>query len=165
MDIIAEIANVGTIFSFARADWSFWLVSVGKRPALPLILSANALLEGEVVYRTADGGWSPHLGQARVAEDEAGAEALESALDAAELSGEVVEPELVPVTRDGAGRIVPTHYREKIRALGPTVRPDFGPQADGGEPSCIAMTSSIAASCASGSRSSATRSRAGSTAR
>lgn len=103
---------------------------LGKRPPLPLILSANTLLDGVVVYR-AGGGWSEHLGDAELARDEAGALALEQALLAAERSEEVLAPELVPVALDGAGRIVPSHYRARIRALGPTVRPDLGPQAQG----------------------------------
>ena len=43
----------------------------------------------------------------------------------------MVEPEIVPVGTDPAGRLVPSHYREKIRALGPTIRTDLGPQARG----------------------------------
>ena len=103
---------------------------LGKRPPLPLILSANALLDGAVVYRTAR-GWSPHLADARIARDGAGALGLEAALIEAERTGEVIEPELVPVALDPGGRIVPTHYRGRIRALGPTVRRDLGPQARG----------------------------------
>jgi hypothetical protein len=103
---------------------------LGKRPPLPLILSANDLLDGTVVYRT-DGGWSEHLAGAVVAQDEAGALALEQALLASEQGEEVIAAELIPVTLDGEGRIGPSHYRARIRALGPTVRTDLGPQAQG----------------------------------
>ena len=105
-------------------------MSAGKRPPLPLILSANALLDGDVIYRAA-GGWSLHLAEARVAEDEAAADELAAVKEAVDRSGEVVAAELVPVARDRAGRIVPSHYRERIRALGPTVRTDLGPQGQG----------------------------------
>jgi len=105
-------------------------MAIRKRLPLPAILSANALLEGDVVYH--DGtGWSPHLAAAFVAADEAGLIRLEAALDDAVAANSVVEPELVPVTRDAAGLILPSHYRERIRALGPTIRTDLGPQARG----------------------------------
>ncbi|HTU12508.1 MAG TPA: DUF2849 domain-containing protein [Allosphingosinicella sp.] len=94
-------------------------------------MSANALLGGEVVYYAAGGRWSPHLADAFVARTEAEAESLEAARAAAEAQGAVVEPELAPVGTDAGGRLVPSHYREKIRALGPTVRTDLGPQAAG----------------------------------
>lgn len=93
-------------------------------------MSANALLDGAVVYY-AGAGWSEHLADALIADGEEAAAALGAARDAAEASGEVVEPELLPVAADADGRIVPSHYREKIRALGPTVRRDLGPQAAG----------------------------------
>ena len=105
-------------------------MSAVKRPPLPAILSANALLGGETVY-WAGPGWSVHLGNALVARDEAGAAALEAVRDAAATAADVVGPELVAVALDRAGRIVPSHYRERIRALGPTVRPDLGPQGRG----------------------------------
>jgi hypothetical protein len=102
----------------------------GKRPPLPLILSANAVLDGDVVYRIA-GGWSGRLSDAVVAQDDEEAAQLGAAQQAAERSGEVIGAELVSVSFDAAGRIVPAHYRERIRALGPTVRPDLGPQGRG----------------------------------
>lgn len=104
---------------------------MSKRPQEALIMSANALLGGEVVYYAAGGAWSEHLADALVARSEDEAAALEAARAAAEASGAVVEPEIVPVGTDAAGRLVPSHYREKIRALGPTVRTDLGPQAAG----------------------------------
>jgi hypothetical protein len=104
---------------------------MSKRPQQALIMSANALLGGEVVYYAAGGAWSPHLAEAVVAATEAEAAALTAAQAAAMASGAVVEPEIVPVATDTAGRLVPSHYREKIRALGPTVRRDLGPQAAG----------------------------------
>jgi hypothetical protein len=104
-------------------------VAVGKRQSDAVILSANALLDGGVLYH--DGvGWTPRLAAARVARgDEIGE--LEAALAASEALGDVVDALLLPVSRDAQGRIVPNHYRERIRALGPTVRTDLGPQARG----------------------------------
>lgn len=103
-------------------------MSAGKGPRLPAILSANALLDGNVVYRS-EHGWSPRLGDAVIAGDGEALARLEDVAAAAAAGNEVVGPELVAVARDGAGLIVPSHVRERIRALGPTVRPDLGPQA------------------------------------
>ena len=83
-----------------------------KRPPLPLILTANELFGGDVVYFTGD-GWSPARREAVVAVDEAGAEALEAALEEAEAEGAVVDPYLID-----AGQ---AHYRERIRLAGPTI--------------------------------------------
>jgi hypothetical protein len=104
---------------------------MSKRPQTALIMSANALLGGEVVYYAAGGLWSPHLAEAVVAATETEAAALAAAQAAAVASGAVVDPEILPVATDAAGRLVPSHYREKIRALGPTIRTDLGPQAAG----------------------------------
>lgn len=104
---------------------------MSKRPQAAMIMSANALLDGAVVYHAPGGAWSPHLADALVARTGEEAAALEAARAAAEASGEVVEPEILPVETDAAGNIVPSHYRERIRALGPTVRTDLGPQARG----------------------------------
>ncbi len=103
---------------------------MAKLPPLPLVLTANALLGGAVVYRT-DAGWTESLPEALVAHDEAAARALEAALAASEASGDVVEPYLASVQLDPQGRIHPVHYRERIRAIGPTVRHDLNPQPRG----------------------------------
>lgn len=101
----------------------------GKRPPLPLVLTANDLLEGAVVYF--DGaGWSRRLGDARVARDEAGAADLESALAASE--PRVAEPFLATVLEQREGRLAPTHYRERIRLTGPTFRVAGEPAAGAG---------------------------------
>jgi len=84
----------------------------GKRPSLPLILTANELFDGDVVYFTRN-GWSPDRAQAFVAVDEAGAEALEASLEEAIADGTVIDPYLID-----AGQ---AHYRERIRRNGPTV--------------------------------------------
>ena len=85
---------------------------MAKRPLLPLILTANALFDGDVVYFTRN-GWSPDRSEAFVAVDEAGAEALEAALDEAVAAGAVVDPYLIDAAQ--------AHYRERIRRSGPTI--------------------------------------------
>ena len=84
----------------------------GKRPSLPLILTANDLFGGDVVYFTRK-GWSPDRDLAFVATDEAGADLLEAALEEALSNGAVVDPYLIDA---GQG-----HYRERIRRIGPTI--------------------------------------------
>ena len=95
-----------------------------KRPPLPLILTANDLMTGATVYY--DGaGWSESVEKALVASEADAAVALETKRDAAESSGETVEPYLATVRLED-GRVRPVHYREKIRIVGPTFRNDFG---------------------------------------
>jgi hypothetical protein len=91
---------------------------MAKRPPLPLILTANALLDGDVVYFTR-AGWSRDRASAFVATDEAGGEALEASLEEAIADGEVVEPYLIEAGQD--------HVRERIRLGGPTIR--YGAEA------------------------------------
>jgi hypothetical protein len=83
-----------------------------KRPPLPLILTANDLFGGDVVYFSRN-GWSPDRGAAFVATDEPGAEALEASLEQAIADGAVVDPYLIDANQ--------AHYRERIRRLGPTI--------------------------------------------
>ena len=100
----------------------------GKRPALPLLLTASDLLEGDVVYYTG-AGWDRPLASALVAADEQGAARLETALAEAEADRLLVAPYLLTVELRADGAFVPEHYRERIRSRGPTVRADLGPQS------------------------------------
>ena len=70
-------------------------------------------------------GGEEHPGSAKEAET------LASAREAALAAGSVVDPDLLPVGIDPAGNLIPGHYRERIRAPGPTIRRDLGPQAVG----------------------------------
>jgi sulfite reductase (NADPH) hemoprotein beta-component len=100
-----------------------------KRPPIPVILVANDLLEGDVVFAAA-GTWTRDPRQAVVARDDAQARALESfAADEFRLS-RIVDPYLVDVTLNAEGFPIPRHYREVLRTLGPSNRLDLGKQAD-----------------------------------
>lgn len=99
-----------------------------KRPPLPVILLANHLLDGEVVFWTGD-AWSPWPADAQVAADEASAAALEAAAQRGLSSNVVVDAYLIDVALDAEGRAIPRHYREKIKTEGPTTRRDLGKQA------------------------------------
>jgi hypothetical protein len=100
-----------------------------KRPPLPVILVANDLLEGDVVFAAAE-GWTRDPRMALVANDEAAAQALEVFGAREFLHAKIVDPYLVDVQLDAEGRPVPRHIREIIRTLGPSVRRDLGKQAD-----------------------------------
>jgi hypothetical protein len=104
-------------------------VAPSKRPALPVILLANDLLDGDVVFYTGH-GWSLDPAAALVAHDGESATALEEAARAALGAQLVVDAYLVDVTIDGQGRAVPRHFRERFKTLGPSIRPDLGKQAD-----------------------------------
>ena len=106
-----------------------------KRPALPAILLANDLLDGDVVFAASDGAdtlaWSRDPAQALVAADDVVADRLE-AFAAAELRGNrVVDAYLVDVATE-SGDPVPRHFRERFKTLGPSNRPDLGKQAGEG---------------------------------
>ncbi|MDQ8757203.1 DUF2849 domain-containing protein [Sphingosinicella sp. LHD-64] len=88
-----------------------------KRPALPLVLTGNDLLSGAVVWFDGD-GWTADPRGAEVAVDDGGAARLDAVLAVSQQ--DIVEPYLITVALDAAGAPVPSHYREKIRVIGPT---------------------------------------------
>lgn len=92
---------------------------------MPQILNANDLLTGDVVYWTGH-RWSRDIREAMIVADTAEAEQVAAAEVAAR---RVVETYLVDVTETADGP-VPVRARERVRALGPSVRPDLGKQAE-----------------------------------
>ncbi|CAN2534263.1 hypothetical+protein [Methylocapsa aurea] len=94
----------------------------------PKILLASDLAEGDVVFLGA-GGWERDLLRAKIAYDAAEAAALEAAGKADVAANRVVDAYLVDVSVDAAGAPTPLHFREKFRAVGPSVRRDLGKQA------------------------------------
>lgn len=92
------------------------------------IVSANDLLDGDVIFLARDGGWTRAIEDAQVAHATDDADRLLAA--AAADFAHAVAPYLVDVTIDAAGRPRPIHYRERIRLAGPTNRPDLGRQAE-----------------------------------
>ena len=104
-----------------------------KRPPLPVILVANDLLEGDVVFVASSEGstrWTRDPREAQVAKDEAQAQALESFAASEYRHARIVDPYLVDVELNAEGVPVPRHYRELLRTLGPSNRRDLGKQAD-----------------------------------
>ena len=92
------------------------------------ILTANDLLEGDVVF-LADGGWARDHRLARIARTPDEAEALEAFGADEKAARRIVDPYLVEVAIEADGTPVPVRYRERLRTRGPTVRPDLGKQA------------------------------------
>ena len=86
------------------------------RPFTPKVITANALLEGDVIYLTPT-GWTRDLAQAEVFTDEAHTDLR--MIEAAAQTAEVVGVYLADVTvRDGVPQ--PAHFREAFRAKGPS---------------------------------------------
>ena len=84
----------------------------------PKVVTANHLLEGDVIYRTPAGTWSPWLNDAELFIDEADAE---QALGAATLQTDVaVGPYLADAAVAASGTAVPVHFREEFRSRGPS---------------------------------------------
>ena len=95
---------------------------------MPQVLTANRLIDGEVVYLAADGAWVERIEGARLFDAKAEAEAsLEVGLQA-EREQKIVHAYLFDVKQDN-GSLKPVKQREIIRAAGPTVRRDLGKQA------------------------------------
>lgn len=82
------------------------------------ILTGNDLASGDVIWWTGE-GWSRHVDNAADVGDQA--QALIAREEAARrVNGAYV----VDATREG-GTVRPAHIKERIRALGPTVRLDL----------------------------------------
>ncbi len=85
---------------------------------MPRILTGNRLETGDVLWWNGS-DWSLHLKDAVAIGDEG--DALLAQLIAAE---RINDPALIDVTGE-TGAFVPTTTRERVRAVGPSVRPDF----------------------------------------
>ena len=96
---------------------------------LPAILMANNLLEGDVVFLS-DKGFSVDPAQARIAYDQATADAMEAEGKAAAAANVLVDPYLVPVDIETDGYPVARHFRDAMRQKGPSIHPDIGKQAE-----------------------------------
>ena len=91
-------------------------------------ITANRLLDGIAVWLGPDGGWVEEVGEAAIFEGPA----IEAALAVAKrdvAARLVVDVYPLDVERVD-GRTRPLHLRERMKALGPSVRPDLGKQAE-----------------------------------
>ena len=87
------------------------------RPFTPKVLTANDLMLGDVVYMTADGGWTRRHAEAELIEDVATAEF--KLLDAEARGHEVVGAYLADAVAGPRGP-EPVHFREAFRTRGPS---------------------------------------------
>jgi hypothetical protein len=85
----------------------------------PVVITANRLGDGAVIYRTADGHWTTHLSQAAVVTTAPAASELLAAANADDV--EAVGPYVAPVHRGDDGSVSPANLREIIRHGGPTI--------------------------------------------
>lgn len=90
------------------------------RPFSPKVLTANALMEGDVVYMTADGDWTRDHAEAELIADAATADLR--LLDAEARGHEVVGAYLADAVAGPAGP-EPVHFREAFRTRGPSNHP------------------------------------------
>ena len=84
------------------------------------IVTANRLRDGLVVFLGRDGGWTGRVAESRAVEGEEAAAFLLAEAENAARRQEIVNPYLIDAATE-TGAIVPTRYRERIRADGPSV--------------------------------------------
>ena len=85
----------------------------------PVVVTANRLGDGAVIYRTGGGQWSTRLEQAEVVTTAAAATTLLAGATADDINA--VGPYVAPVRRDADGALQPGNLREMIRYAGPTI--------------------------------------------
>ena len=85
----------------------------------PVVVTANRLADGAVIYRSADGQWRTDLAAAAVVTTSEAAMALLAAARAEAVR--IVDAYVAPVEL-ADGRPRPGNLRERIRAAGPTIR-------------------------------------------
>ena len=104
-------------------------VRTGRENMMALrVFTANRVTDGVVVYLDEDDGWTESLVQVSVIADDEMLAAKTVAAEAAAVAAVVVDPYAIEVTEE-AGEIRPVRYRERIRAFGPPVHPQFAKQS------------------------------------
>lgn len=98
---------------------------MSRRPFTPKVVTANALLEGDVVWLTEDDRWTRQMSEAELIEDEAVAD--DRLLFAITQPDLVVGPYLADAEATAHGP-APSHFREIFRTKGPSNYP-HGKQA------------------------------------
>ncbi|MFY0309170.1 DUF2849 domain-containing protein [Leisingera sp. D0M16] len=87
------------------------------RPFTPKVITANDLLEGDVIYFTADNGWTRNMAEAELITDEA--EAQLRLIEAEKQNIKIVGAYLADA-KAGPNGPEPTHFREEFRRTGPS---------------------------------------------
>lgn len=83
------------------------------------VLTGNDLKTGDVTWWTGS-DWSRHVDDAADVGDEG-----EEILAREEAARRVNVPYIIEATREDDGSVRPAHIKDRVRALGPTVRPDL----------------------------------------
>jgi Protein of unknown function (DUF2849) len=85
----------------------------------PVVVTANRVGDGAVIYRGSDGDWTTELGEAVVTSDPREARSL---VEAAAADGlRAVDAYIAPVKFSRDGEVLPGNLRERIRRGGPTI--------------------------------------------
>jgi len=98
-----------------------------RKPGLYMV-TANRLADGEVVFLAADGTWAEDVTEGAAVDETAADDSLAEGERGADACV-VVGPYLIEITRGADGAPWPALNRERMRALGPSVRTDLGKQA------------------------------------
>jgi hypothetical protein len=85
----------------------------------PVVVTANRVGDGAVVYRSPDGGWTTELGSAAVVIDADSARTLAEAAVGDDLNA--IGSYIAPVQVLPGGHVRPGNLRELIRRGGPTI--------------------------------------------
>lgn len=88
------------------------------RAFTPKVVTANHLLEGDVIYMTDSGEWTRTLADAELLTDEA--VAGERLITAQQQTAVTVGAYLADAAEGDDGRPAPTHFREEFRRTGPS---------------------------------------------
>jgi Protein of unknown function (DUF2849) len=91
----------------------------------PVLITANRLRDGAVVYRTGDGRWTTQLGGAAVVTTAPAATTMLNEAIADDVGA--VGAYVAPVKIDPDGRVRPGNLRERIRLAGPTIELPLAP--------------------------------------
>ena len=97
-----------------------------SRQFTPKVVTANDLLEGDVVWLTADDRWTRDISQAELIDDEAHAQLR---LLHADCQSDIVVGAYLADAKAGPNGPEPTHFREEFRTRGPS-NYAHGKQAD-----------------------------------
>ena len=84
-----------------------------------VVVTANRLTDGAVIYRTVTGEWTTDIADAAVVNTAPAATELLRAAEADDVRA--VGPYVAPVALGADSRILPGNLRERIRIAGPTI--------------------------------------------
>ncbi|MDE2446509.1 MAG: DUF2849 domain-containing protein [Alphaproteobacteria bacterium] len=93
-------------------------------------MTANRLRDGIAVFLTRSGEWSEKIDEAALVQEPQATAALESRA-AADVKATLVTGQYLIDAERIESKVRATLIRERIRTLGPSVRPDLGKQAEG----------------------------------